>query len=264
MPDPDPKADLQLLLDAVRGAGEIALRYTGPSAKVWHKEDGAGPVTEADYAVNDHLQSVLRSARPHYGWLSEETEDDPARLSADTVFIVDPIDGTRSFVEGSKTWAHSVAVVQDGVAIAGAIYLPQRDLLYSAARGAGAWLGDTPLQASRCADMNSAEVLAAKPNLRAQFWNGDIPSFARAYRPSLAYRMALVGQGRFDGMITFRPTWEWDIAAGALIAAEAGARVTDRSGRDLRLNAPDPRTNGLIAAAPALHEELLSEHVSTA
>lgn len=261
---PDPEADLDLLLDAVRGAGEIALRYTGPDAKVWHKDGGAGPVTEADYAVNDHLLQTLRAARPDYGWLSEETEDNAQRLDAETVFIVDPIDGTRSFVEGSKTWAHSVAVVHKGQAVAGAIFLPQRDLLYSAAKGHGAWLGQDRLVASQSTDLDRSEILAAKPNLGAQFWHGAVPGFGRAYRPSLAYRMALVGQGRFDGMITFRPTWEWDIAAGALIAEEAGARVSDRTGAKLRFNAPDPRTHGIITAAPALHDALIATHISTA
>lgn len=263
---PDPEADLALLLHAVRGAGEIALRYSGPEARVWDKEGGAGPVTEADYAVNDHLQQTLRSARPGYGWLSEETEDDPARLEADTVFIVDPIDGTRSFVEGSRTWAHSVAVVHRGQAVAGAVFLPQRDLLYSAALGSGAWCGAQRLRvrAAAQADLACCEILATKPNLHARFWTGPVPQFARAHRPSLAYRMALVGAGRFDGMITFRPTWEWDIAAGALIASEAGALVTDRSGAPLRLNAADPRTHGIIAACPALHDALLASHVASA
>ncbi len=261
---PDPEADLALILGAIRGAGDIALRFIGPEAKVWHKEDGAGPVTEADYAVNDHLLRTLRSDRPDYGWLSEETEDDRARLEAETVFIVDPIDGTRSFMEGSRTWAHSVAVVHKGRPVAGAIYLPQRGLLFSAAKDAGAWLGDERLTARQGTDLSRAEVLATKPNLRAQFWRGEAPRFERAHRPSLAYRMALVGQGRFDGMITFRPTWEWDIAAGALIAAEAGARVTDRSGTPLRFNAPDPRTHGVIAAGPALHDVLVAAHIPTA
>lgn len=261
---PDPNADLDLLLRAVHGAGEIALRFTGPQAKVWDKADGAGPVTEADYAVNDYLLMMLRGARPDYGWLSEETEDDAARLDAETVFIVDPIDGTRSFVEGSRTWAHSVAVVHRGEAIAGAIFLPQRDLLYSAALGSGAWLGDERLTVSQNTDLRRAEILATKPNLHAQFWHGEVPHFERAHRPSLAYRMALVGEGRFDGMITFRPTWEWDIAAGALIATEAGARVTDRSGAPLRLNSADPRTHGIISAGPALHEALMASHIPTA
>jgi myo-inositol-1(or 4)-monophosphatase len=261
---PDPEDDLALVLDAVRGAGEIALRYTGPDAKVWHKDDGAGPVTEADYAVNDHLHQTLRAARPDYGWLSEETEDDRDRLDAETVFIVDPIDGTRSFMEGSRTWAHSVAVVHRGAPVAGAIFLPQRGLLFSAGKGLGAWLGEERITARQGNDIAAAEILAAKPNLREQFWRGPVPGFGRAYRPSLAYRMALVGQGRFDGMITFRPTWEWDIAAGALIATEAGARVTDRTGAPLRFNAPDPRTDGVITAGSALHEALVSAHIPTA
>lgn len=262
---PDPEADLSLLRDAVLSAGEIALRFTGPDAKRWDKAGGAGPVTEADLAVNDHLLDVLRGARPDYGWLSEETDDDAARLSADTVFIVDPIDGTRSFVEGSKTWAHSVAVAHRGEIIAGAVLLPMRDMLYTAALGFGAHLNDRPLTASTQTQVSASEVLSAKPNLRPEFWqNGDVPAFGRAYRPSLAYRMALVGEGRFDGMITFRPTWEWDIAAGALIATEAGAAVSDRTGAALRFNAADPRTDGIMAAAPTLHATLLNAHISKA
>ncbi|MEP4195069.1 MAG: 3'(2'),5'-bisphosphate nucleotidase CysQ [Aliishimia sp.] len=261
---PDPKADLELLTDVVRKAGEIALGFTGPQAKRWDKEDGAGPVTEADLAVNDYLMDVLRAARPDYGWLSEETEDDTSRLDADTVFIVDPIDGTRSFVEGSKTWAHSVAVAHKGDVIAGVILLPMRDMLYRAAKGDGATLNGQTLCASAKCDIATSDVLSATPNLQPQFWKGAVPEFGRAYRPSLAYRMALVAQGRFDGMITFRPTWEWDIAAGALIATEAGAYASDRNGDPLRFNAPDPRTHGIVSAAPELHKALLAEHISTA
>lgn len=105
-----PATDLPLLIDAARMAGRVATSFVGPAAARWDKPDDAGPVTEADLAVNDALSSTLRLARPDYGWLSEETEDDGARLTADTVFIVDPIDGTRNFVDGGRTWAISVAV----------------------------------------------------------------------------------------------------------------------------------------------------------
>ena len=259
-----PDSELTLLVDAVRGAGEVARKFTGTEAKRWDKPGGAGPVTEADLAVNGYLLDTLREARPNYGWLSEETEDTPDRLSAETVFIVDPIDGTRSFVEGGRTWAHSVAIAHKGEVIAGAVYLPLRDMLYAAARGFGATLNDAPLHASSQEHLTMSEILAAKPNLRPQFWKGPVPEFGRAYRPSLAYRMALVGEGRFDGMITFRPTWEWDIAAGSLIAEEAGARVSDRAGQRLQFNAPDPRTHGIISAAPALHSALVGAHVPDA
>ena len=114
-----PASDLDLLIDAARAAGDEALRHTGPTARRWDKPGDLGPVTEADMAVDALLTQQLRGARPGYGWLSEETEDSAARLSCERVFIVDPIDGTRSFIEGSGTWAHALAVADRGVVTAG-------------------------------------------------------------------------------------------------------------------------------------------------
>ena len=252
-----PATDLPLLIDAAQKAGRIATRYSGPQAQRWDKPEGAGPVTEADLAVNAMLERDLRAARPDYGWLSEETEDSPDRQSRDRVFIIDPIDGTRSFAEGSRTWAHSLAVAENGEVTAAVIYLPLRDLLYTAAKGQGATLNGVRIQTSGPDDLPEAEILAAKPNLDPRHWtHGDVPDFKRVYRPSLAYRMALVAQGRFDGMLTLRPSWEWDIAAGDLILREAGGRCTDRAGQPLRFNNPHPRLNGVVAAGPALHTQL--------
>ncbi len=252
-----PATDLPLLIDAAHEAGRIATRYTGTQAQRWDKPDGAGPVTEADLAVNAMLERDLRAARPDYGWLSEETEDSPDRLDKNRVFIIDPIDGTRSFAEGSRTWAHSIAVAEAGEVTAAVIYLPMRDLIYAASKGQGATLNGTAIQASAVRDMPEAEVLAAKPNLDPRHWQGgSVPDFQRVYRPSLAYRMALVAQGRFDGMLTLRPSWEWDIAAGDLILREAGGRCTDRNGQNLRFNNAHPRLNGVVAAGPDLHSEL--------
>ncbi|MFK7876452.1 MAG: 3'(2'),5'-bisphosphate nucleotidase CysQ [Paracoccaceae bacterium] len=257
--------DLELLIDAARGAGHIATKFTGPEAKAWDKPGGAGPVTEADLAVNAFLLDHLRSARPDYGWLSEESEDSADRLHHDTVFIVDPIDGTRSFIEGNRTWAHSIAIAHKGVITAGVVFLPMRDMMYAAAKGQGATLNDAPLVASTQNKLSQATLLSAKPNFNEKFWaKGNVPAFKMAYRPSLAYRMALVAQGRHDGMITFRPTWEWDIAAGVLIAEESGARTSDRTGNTLIFNAKDPRTHGIIAAAPQLHTDLVTRHVASA
>lgn len=252
-----PATDLPLLIDAATEAGRIATRYSGPQAQRWDKPEGAGPVTEADLAVNAMLERDLRAARPDYGWLSEESEDSAARLACDKVFIIDPIDGTRSFAEGSRTWAHSLAVATDGVITAAVIYLPMRDLLYAAAAGQGATLNGTPIRVSSPTDLRSAEILAAKPNLDARHWTArQAPDFRRVYRPSLAYRMALVAQGRFDGMLTLRPSWEWDIAAGDLLLREAGGRCTDRQGQPLRFNNAHPRLNGVIAAPGGIHDSL--------
>ncbi|MCE8521732.1 3'(2'),5'-bisphosphate nucleotidase CysQ [Ruegeria pomeroyi] len=252
-----PETDLDLLIRAAREAGRIATRYSGRDAQSWDKPDGAGPVTEADLAVNAMLAQMLPAARPGYGWLSEETEDTAARLDHDRVFIIDPIDGTRSFAEGSRTWAHALAVADRGVVTAAAVYLPQRDLLFTAAAGGGAFLNGEPIRVSAPTDLAQAHILAARPNLRPEHWTGgQAPEFHRDYRPSLAYRLALVAQGRFDGMLTLRPSWEWDIAAGELILREAGGLCTDRSGAALRFNNPKPRLDGVIAGGDIVHRGL--------
>lgn len=230
------------------------MRYSGPTARRWDKPGGAGPVTEADLAVNDMLLATLRAARPDYGWLSEETEDTADRLSHDRVFIVDPIDGTRSFADGSDTWAHALAVADRGIVTAGVVYLPRRNLIYTAAAEAGAFVNGEPISPSRQKTLRAADILATKPNMEAVHWKpGQVPDFTRAHRPSLAYRMALVAEGRFDGMLTLRPCWEWDIAAGDLILREAGAACTDRRGAPLRFNNPHPTLDGVVAAGPVVH-----------
>ena len=243
-----PAHDLPLLIDAARMAGRVATSFTGPTAQRWDKADGAGPVTEADLAVNALLMSSLRLARPDYGWLSEESEDSIKRLDQDRVFIIDPIDGTRSFVEGSSTWAHSIAVAERGVITAAVVYLPLRDKLYAAALGQGATLNGNPIRASEADSLAASTILATKPALAPEHWKTNAaPSFKRSHRPSLAYRLALVAEGRFDAMITLRQSWEWDIAAGALIITEAGGSAQDRTGAGLRFNNADPRLNGVVA-----------------
>jgi myo-inositol-1(or 4)-monophosphatase len=255
-----PASDLPLLIDAAREAGRIATRYTGDSAKRWDKPGGLGPVTEADMAVNAMLERDLRAARPAYGWLSEETEDGAARLDRPLVFIVDPIDGTRSFIDGSATWAHSLAVAEAGIVTAAVIYLPLRDKLYAAAAGQGATLNGEPITVSARETLTGAHLLAAKPNLAPEHWRaGGVPDVTRAHRPSLAYRLSLVAEGRFDAMLTLRRSWEWDIAAGELILREAGAMTSDKKGGALRFNNAEPLLNGVVAANPALHARLLEQ-----
>ncbi len=251
-----PESDLKLLIRAARAAGEVASRYTADSVKTWDKPDDAGPVTQADLAVNDKLHEVLQGARHDYGWLSEESEDGAERLDKKRLFIVDPIDGTRSFIEGSNTWAHSLAVVDNGSPVAAVIYLPKRDMLYAAALGQGATLNGTPIQIGSRNDLDGAEALTVKFNLKPEYWRGEPPALERAYRPSLAYRMALVAEGKFDAMITFRDSWEWDVAAGDLILREAGAITSDRFNAPLMFNNRTPKVEGVLAANSALHTEM--------
>lgn len=248
--------DLDLLIQAARDSGDIARGYFNAAPEVWEKSGGQGPVTEADLHVNRQLEADLQAARPDYGWLSEETEDDDTRLSKDRVFVVDPIDGTRAFIDGSNDWAHSLAIIENGVVTAGVVYLPMRDLMYTAQLGQGAQCNGTRLTASDDKPIDTSTVLSAKPNMEPKYWAGDVPAFKRTFRSSLAYRLALVAQGRFDAMLTLRPTWEWDVAAGALLVTEAGGVVTDQTGGTPMFNNPHPQINGMVAAG-GVHQTLI-------
>jgi len=251
-----PESDQVLLKACALEAGKIARGFWREDPQVWDK-GGDNPVSEADFAVDTYLRETLLAARPDYAWVSEETEDDDARLSASHVFIVDPIDGTRAFVAGQKTWAHSLAVATDGQITAACVYLPVHDKMYLASLGEGATLNDAPIRASDRTALDGASVLSPRITFQDRFWKGPVPDFDRNFRPSLAYRLAIVAEGRFDAMLTLRPAWEWDIAAGALIATEAGASVTDRHGQPLRFNSPARQTPGAVVTAPGIHAAMI-------
>ncbi|MCB2093118.1 MAG: 3'(2'),5'-bisphosphate nucleotidase CysQ [Rhodobacteraceae bacterium] len=251
--------DLALLSDAAYAAGDIARRFWRKGARQWDKADGAGPVTEADLAINDMLADSLRNARPDYGWLSEESPDAAPRLAARRTFIIDPIDGTRAFIAGEKTFAHSLAIADQGRIVAAVVYLPIHDTLYAATDDGAAMCNGRPIRASARVDARDATLLTARSNMAAEHWvNASPPPFKREFRASLAYRLCLVAEGRYDAMLTLRPTWEWDIAAGDLIARQAGAMVTDQTGARLGFNAADPRARGVIAAPAPLWQILHS------
>ena len=251
-PDPRDADDRALLEDCARAAGEIARRHFGAGPRVWDKGDGQGPVTEADLEIDAYLRTRLLAARPDYGWLSEETADDPVRLSRARVFVVDPIDGTRAFIDGASGFTHALAVVETGRPVAAAVHMPLRDRTWTATAGGGARLNGDAIRATGRATLDGATVLAARPSFDARHWRAGPPPLTRTFRSSLAYRLSLVGQGRFDAMMTLRDCWEWDIAAGALICTEAGAVVTDRAGAPLRFNNPHPKVPGVVAATPAV------------
>lgn len=253
-----PGPDFQLLSDAAREAGAIALRYWRKDPQVWEKP-GLGPVTEADLAVNAYLLDTLRGARPGYGWLSEETTDTKDRLSCEQVFIIDPIDGTRAFVAGEKHFAVSIGLARAGRITDAAIYLPALDLLYTASANGPALRNGQLIQASAQPDLVEANILMSKGLLAPDHWHHPPRDLRRSFRPSIAYRLCLVADGSFDGMISLRDAWEWDIAAGSLIADRAGAAVTDRHGQPLCFNAPGAKTPGIFCAAPGVHAALLTD-----
>lgn len=258
MPQADPfQKDLDLITALAREAGVIARDKFKQDIDTWEKDEGAGPVTEADIAIDRMLKAELCAARPDYGWLSEETEDDAARCDHDLCFIVDPIDGTRAFMRGEGTFCHAIAVADKGEVIAAAAYFPIKDQMYWATKGGGAFHDGEPIRVSDRTDLSGATALAGKPQLNASNWPGGVPDVVREFRNSLVYRHCLVARGVFDVAFTFRPAWEWDVAAGELIAEEAGAKISTQHGERWRYNAPHPRMPGVVIAPPALHAKLL-------
>ncbi|MEM7439662.1 MAG: 3'(2'),5'-bisphosphate nucleotidase CysQ [Pseudomonadota bacterium] len=256
-----PEPDLDLLTQAAQAAGEIAMKHFRESPDYWDKGDGQGPVSEADLAVNTMLEAELRAARPDYGWLSEETADSVERLSRNKVFIVDPIDGTRSFLAGHENFSHSLAIVEDGQPVAAAVHLPAKDMTFAASENGPATLNGKEISAGNVTDLDGASALAAKPMMRSELWPGGVPPVDRHFRSSLAYRLCIVANGRFDAMFTFRDAWEWDVAAGDLICRRAGADVYDKNGAAPRYNNPGAKLPGIIASAPGITAALMARAI---
>lgn len=253
-----PQDDLTLITSLARKAGEIALRHFRVQHESWEKPKGAGPVTEADIAIDQMLKSALTAARPHYGWLSEETEDDPARLNCDTIFIVDPIDGTRAFMRGEDGFCHAIAIAEQGEITAAAAWFPVRDEMYHAVKGGSAFLNGAPVRISERSEIEGARALAGQRQISMKNWPRGAPPVEREFRNSLVFRHCLVASGAFDLSFSLRPAWEWDVAAGELIAREAGATVTTKEGKRWRYNAPEPRMPGVITGPAPLHADILA------
>lgn len=244
--------DLALLADAAKEAGELALAYRKRGLRIEAKPGGS-PVTDADLAVDAFLKERLLAARPDYGWLSEETADDPARLARERLFIVDPIDGTVAFMKDRPWWTVALCVAVGGEVMQAVVHAPALDETFVAERGHGATLNGRPIRASDVDRLEDASVLADAALLERPIWQEPWPAMRLERRNSIAYRMALIGAGAFDAAIALGHKWDWDVAAGGLIAQEGGAVVSDHAGRPHRFNRPQPRQSSLVCAAPGLH-----------
>lgn len=244
--------DLALIAAATREAGEIAMRYFRQRPEVWMKP-GASPVSEADIAVDLFLKETLRAARPSYGWLSEETVDTLERLETPRTFIVDPIDGTRAFIDDRDMWCVSVAVVENGRPLAGVLACPAMGEFYTARTGGGALLDGRKLMV----DPSPRDPAIAGPKPLVDAAKRQFPTMRTVpYIPSLAYRVAMVASGRIDATFVKPKSHDWDLAAADLILTEAGGSIRERSGEIATYGGMDPRHGSLVAAGPFLLNSL--------
>ena len=242
--------DRERLQTIVREAGRIAYsRWPGAGHDLhsWDKTPG-NPVSEADLEVDRFLKRELARLLPSAAWLSEETADDKARTQSGLIWLVDPIDGTRDFVRGRPGWAVSVALVSAGRPLIGMLVAPARGEEWVAVAGHCATLNGLPIQASTRAVFSGARV----PTHSLPKDDADLVAVEQPN--SIALRIAMVADDRADLVATLRWGFEWDIAAAALIAREAGAEVTDAFGNPLAYNKHDPRDFGVLVCSPAIHE----------
>jgi len=248
-------SDVELAAQAARVAGKIGLQYFGQKPDVWIKGKDS-PVSEADIAIDTYLKETLLRARPHYGWLSEETEDNDARLSKERIFIVDPIDGTRGFIQGTENWMVSIAVVENGKPTVGVLYGPVMDRLYLASAGGGATCNGVAISASNSAALSDGEFSipariadTIQENLESQFTRAR-------HIHSLAYRIALVADGSLAGTIARPHARDWDVAAADLIVREAGGVFTGLNGSLPRYNRKSTKHDWLLASGQAVKTPL--------
>lgn len=248
--------DHALLVAAVREAGALAMTYFGTEVRTWEKEGGT-PVSDADIEVNLLLQRRLRQVRPDYGWLSEETEDDTARLNCRRVWVVDPIDGTRAFLKGTPHFCHAVALVEDGRPILAALHNPAVDEFYEAATGRGTLLNGRPISVSDRQELAGCGMAAYGPMFKHPAWREPWPDMNIIQRDSVAYRLAMVASGAADAAFGLNTKQDWDLAAADLIVQEAGGRVSSAGGHLLNYNGVEPKHRSFLAAGPALYNVLL-------
>lgn len=254
----DLEAELRLAREAVDAAGVVALAHFGAGPRTWYKGPGQ-VVTEADLAVDALLHDRLRAARPDYGWLSEERIDDRSRARCARVWVVDPIDGTRAYADGVPQFAISVGLVQEGEPLVGVVLNPATGERFEALRGGGAWLNGQRLAVSACTRLADADLVSSRTEMKRRHWPTMVPEATFTTIGSLAYKLALVASGRFDGLLSLRASHDWDIAAAQLLVAEAGGRMTDAAGDRIVLNRDPPRHVGLAAAGThQLHDAILA------
>ncbi len=251
---PDRTSDRELLAAAVKEAGQIALGFFRGPLRKWTKGEGDSPVTEADIASNDLLHSRLMA--PGDGWLSEESENDPARLDARRVWVVDPIDGTRAFIAGREDWSISAALVVGGRPVVAALYAPVTDEMFLATAGGGAIRNEQPMRSSLGSSLDGARVAGPKRVLDWAASRGSgIVAMPRVH--SLALRLARVASSELDAAVAGGSGHDWDLAAADLLLHEAGGMLTALDGRPLIYNRPDPVHGTLIAAGRDRHAALV-------
>jgi myo-inositol-1(or 4)-monophosphatase len=249
--------ELAVAQEAARAAGQVVSRWYDGDYTVRHKGHDS-PVTEADTEANQAIHTLISRSFPQDGWLSEETRDSDARLSKQRVWVVDPLDGTKEFINHIPEFCVCVALVEGDEAVVGVSYNPVADEMFAAAQGGGATLNGAPVRVSTVTDVGAACFLAS----RSESARGEWAEFQSRLRVkltgSVAYKLSLIAAGRGDATFSLKPKNEWDICAGTALITAGGGRITDRYGLPLRFNQrSDTLLPGIIASNGGLHAPIM-------
>ncbi len=247
--------DAKLLLELALAAGEIGLKYFKSENKVWFKS-GNSPVSQADKEIDDYLRLSFAEKRPDYGWLSEETEDNPERLKCERVIIADPVDGTRGFIEGRNEWCISIAIVENGRPRDGILHCPALNRTFLATKDAGLEIIETEKALPNTT--KNPYVTGSKKLIETMKELKNAPFDVMEFIPSLAYRLALVATGELDGAFARGGASEWDVAAADLILEESGCKLTDADQKTIKYNRPKVQVPALIATHNKRYEEIFA------
>ena len=247
-----------LAVAAALAAGAIIRSFYTTQYTVDYKDRSKNnPVTIADRDANQKIHDLLQAAFPQYGWLSEETVDSPDRLSRQRVWLVDPLDGTKEFIDKVPEFGVSIALIEDGQPVVGVVYNPIHDQLFWAVRGQGTWHNQRQLRVTPTPQLATATILASRSETKRGEWKNFTSQFKTRAIGSAAYKLALIGSGDADATFTLTPKNEWDICAGVLLVEEAGGRVSHLDGRPVVFNQPKTLLQGLVASNGVLHPQLL-------
>jgi myo-inositol-1(or 4)-monophosphatase len=247
----------EVAVEAAREAGAAILRHYRGAVEAREKGRDS-PVTAADLEADAIIRRRIAAAFPEDGWLSEETADSSERLGKPRVWIVDPLDGTKEFIQHIPEFCVCIALVAEQRPVVAVEYNPAADRLYVAIRGEGTTVNGTRARVSQTARLAEAAVLASRSEDKRGEWDAFKPRCRVALTGSVAFKLAELASGRGDATFTLTPKNEWDICAGTLLVEEAGGRVTDLDGAPLVFNQPSPLRPGMVASNGRLHGAVLT------
>tara|TARA_B100000989_G_scaffold287844_1_gene257881 strand:- start:289 stop:1092 length:804 start_codon:yes stop_codon:yes gene_type:complete len=247
----------KLIFDAVRNAGKIALEFDKKKINFWYKSKNQ-PVTDADIKINDYLKSFLQNKYPDFGWLSEETVDDGSRKMQKSFWCLDPIDGTRSFLNHKPEFTISLALLYESTPVFGVIHNPKTKELFYAEKNNGAFCNNKKMKVNNKINIKDCNLGISNSEFENLKNFPNLKNLKILRMGSIAYKIALVAKGKIDISLSLTKKSDWDLAAAALILEEAGGMITEKNGKPINYNTNNLEIPSVIASNSQIHKKMIN------